>query len=488
MDPLWFDARLYAADAREVFENATRLASGTASSSTSSDGKTGGVGVEHVACAVFCEHPVGLRCLAGLSPDKIKILQSDLKSSLGKCERSDQKRDFFLRCVRAQRPSFGPKNLEDVILAIFEPAFNLGPMFAQHGLTLEVLRDVLPKAFQGAVAHTEGQGANRMEPAVAPKPKASQAATASPKKAAKPEPSLEERRETPALAAFGVDLVEQAKMGKLDPVVGRDAEITRVLQILARRTKNNVCLIGAPGVGKTAMAEAVAQRIATGRVPVQLRHCRSLWSLDIGALLAGTGLRGDFEERLQMILAEVRGAQDTMLLFIDELHLILGAGRSENNNVDAANLMKPMLARGEVRCIGATTADEYKRLILAKDAAFERRFAPVELNEPSLEAALEMLSVLGPLYASHHGVEVSSSALEGAVQLSSARIKGRSLPDKAIDVLDEACCFATARGESVVTLTHVESVISQWRAPPWQREQGPLHATFSWLRGIWSRL
>jgi len=242
-----------------------------------------------------------------------------------------------------------------------------------------------------------------------------------------------------------------------------------VLRVLSRRTKNNVCLVGAPGVGKTAVAEAVAQRIAAGRVPLQLAKCRELWSLDIGALLAGTGLRGDFEERLRALLEELRQAEGAAILFIDELHLVLGAGRSESNNVDAANLLKPMLARGELRCIGATTSDEYRRLILEKDAAFERRFQPVELAEPLPHAAVEMLRGLAPLYEAHHGVKLSSGTEEAAVELSHQRIKGRSLPDKAIDVLDEACVLAVVEGSSFVTISHVETVVGRWRTTPGQR-------------------
>merc|ERR1740121_1687127 len=222
----------------------------------------------------------------------------------------------------------------------------------------------------------------------------------------------------PVLASCGVDLVQWAREGRLDPVVGRDAEISRVLQVLARRTKNNVALVGAPGVGKTAVAEAVAQRIAEGSVPPQMKECQELWSLDIGALLAGTGLRGDFEERLRDVLAEVRSSAGAVLLFIDELHLVLGAGRSESNNVDAANLMKPMLARGELRCIGATTTEEYRRLILSKDAAFERRFQVVTLCEPSPQAAAEMLRGLLPAYAAHHGLEIGPAVVDAAVAAS----------------------------------------------------------------------
>lgn len=276
----------------------------------------------------------------------------------------------------------------------------------------------------------------------------------------------------PVLATCGVELVERARAGRLDPVVGRDDEISRVLQVLARRTKNNVALVGAPGVGKTAVAEGIAQRIAEGRVPPQLRRCQELWALDIGALLAGTGLRGDFEERLRDLLQEVRASEGEVMLFIDELHLVLGAGRSENNNVDAANLMKPMLARGELRCIGATTSEEYRRLILAKDAAFERRFQVVELAEPGLEAAAAMLCGLLPLYARHHGLIVPAALAEVAVAASVRCIRGRSLPDKAIDVLDEACCFAADVGADEVTTEHIFAVAERWHMPaaaprPW---------------------
>jgi ATP-dependent Clp protease ATP-binding subunit ClpB len=291
-----------------------------------------------------------------------------------------------------------------------------------------------------------------------------------------------------ALSSFAVDLVELARLGRLDPVIGRDAEITRVLQVLSRRTKNNVCLVGAPGVGKTAVAEAVAQRIAAGHVPHQLRNCKELWSLDIGALIAGTGLRGDFEERLKVVLSVLRASGGEAMLFIDELHLVLGAGRSENNNVDAANLMKPLLARGEIRCIGATTNNEYRSLILEKDAAFERRFQPIELEEPKPEVAEEMLRGLSNLYAQHHEITVAPSTLKAAVHLSIRHIKGRSLPDKAIDVLDEACCLAACEGATSVEERHVQTVISRWKPPPWQRDAGPLHRSFAWVQQQWSRL
>jgi len=286
----------------------------------------------------------------------------------------------------------------------------------------------------------------------------------------------------PMLASCGVDLVEWAREGRLDRVVGREAEISRALQVLARRTKNNVCLIGAPGVGKTAVVEAIAQRIAEGAVPPQMKECQEVWSLDIGALLAGTGLRGDFEERLRDVLAEVRSASGAVLLFIDELHLVLGAGRSESNNVDAANLMKPMLARGELRCIGATTTEEYQKLIAAKDAAFERRFQVVELAEPSPQAATAMLLGLLPAYASHHNVRISEAIAEASVSASLRWIQGRHLPDKAIDVLDEACCLAVAEGAPETTVAHVEAVAARWSSSLHPKGRDP--AGPSWIKRL----
>eukprot|EP00747_Dinoflagellata_sp_TGD_P077976 gnl/TRDRNA2_/TRDRNA2_159841_c0_seq1.p1 gnl/TRDRNA2_/TRDRNA2_159841_c0~~gnl/TRDRNA2_/TRDRNA2_159841_c0_seq1.p1 ORF type:complete len:463 (+),score=93.53 gnl/TRDRNA2_/TRDRNA2_159841_c0_seq1:139-1389(+) len=400
--------------------------------------------------------------------------------------------DYLLRCTRAQRPNRGPKNLEDLILAVFEPGLKLLPIFSRNGLELKGVQEHLPKAMKALKAYNVEGGTKPAEssspPASPPKQQSSgnTQAPRSPGMAAGRQVRQEQKKGESVLANFGMEMVEQARLGKLDPVVGRDAEVTRVLHILARRTKNNVCLVGAPGVGKTAVAEAVAQRIADGRVPAQLKKCRELWSLDIGALLAGTGLRGDFEERLKNVLAEVRASEGTILLFIDELHLVLGAGRSEGGNVDAANLMKPMLARGEISCIGATTSEEYQKLIRDKDAAFERRFQPLELLEPSAEVAVEMLRALAPLYARHHGVTIAATTLEAAVLRSKDRIQGRSLPDKAIDVLDEACCYATEHAASEVSTVHVEAVISQWRAPPWQRDGSKQKAqAASWLSRLW---
>ena len=238
-----------------------------------------------------------------------------------------------------------------------------------------------------------------------------------------------------SLEKYAVDLTRLAAEGKLDPVIGRDAENRRVLQILNRRTKNNPVIIGEAGVGKTAIAEALAQRLADGDVPANLAGKR-IMALDLGMLLAGARFRGEFEERLNSIIEEVRSAEGGIILFIDELHTVVGAGAAEGA-IDAANMLKPPLARGELRVIGATTLDEYRRHI-EKDAALERRFAPVFLDEPSTEDAIEILRGIKPRYEAHHGIEIGDDAIESAVRLSQRYLTERRLPDKAIDLIDEA--------------------------------------------------
>jgi ATP-dependent Clp protease ATP-binding subunit ClpB len=238
-----------------------------------------------------------------------------------------------------------------------------------------------------------------------------------------------------ALEKFGRDLTELAEAGKLDPVIGRDEEIRRVIQVLSRRTKNNPVLIGDPGVGKTAIAEGLAQRIVAGDVPEGLKGKR-VWALDIGALLAGSKYRGEFEERLKAVLTEIQRSEGQIILFIDELHTIVGAGAAEGA-VDAANMLKPMLARGELRAVGATTLDEYRKRI-EKDAALERRFQPIYVGEPSVADTIAILRGLKERYEAHHGVEIRDSALVAAAVLSDRYISDRQLPDKAIDLVDEA--------------------------------------------------
>ena len=238
-----------------------------------------------------------------------------------------------------------------------------------------------------------------------------------------------------ALEKFGRDLTELAEEGKLDPVIGRDEEIRRVIQVLSRRTKNNPVLIGDPGVGKTAIVEGLAQRIVAGDVPEGLKGKR-VWALDIGAMLAGSKYRGEFEERLKAVLTEVQNAAGELILFIDELHTIVGAGAAEGA-VDAANMLKPMLARGELRAIGATTLDEYRKHI-EKDAALERRFQPVVVGEPSVADTIAILRGLKERYEAHHGVRIRDAALVAAAVLSDRYIADRFLPDKAIDLVDEA--------------------------------------------------
>ncbi|HVR01526.1 MAG TPA: ATP-dependent chaperone ClpB [Polyangia bacterium] len=238
-----------------------------------------------------------------------------------------------------------------------------------------------------------------------------------------------------ALAKYTRDLTELARKGKLDPVIGRDEEIRRAMQVLSRRTKNNPVLIGDPGVGKTAIAEGIALRIATGDVAESLKD-KKILALDLGALIAGTKYRGEFEDRLKAVLKEIEGAQGGIILFIDELHTLVGAGGAEGA-VDAANMLKPALARGDLRCIGATTLDEYRKYI-EKDKALERRFQPVFIGEPSFEDAVAILRGLKERYEVHHGIQIRDAALVAAVRLSTRYISGRQLPDKAIDLVDEA--------------------------------------------------
>ena len=249
-----------------------------------------------------------------------------------------------------------------------------------------------------------------------------------------------------ALKKYGTDLVERARSKELDPVIGRDAEIRNIIRILSRKTKNNPVLIGEPGVGKTAIAEGLAQRIVRGDVPEGLKD-RTIFSLDMGALIAGAKYRGEFEERLKAVLNEVKKSEGKIILFIDELHTIVGAGKTEGS-MDAGNLLKPLLARGELHCIGATTLDEYRQYI-EKDAALERRFQPVQVDEPTVEDTISILRGLKERYEIYHGVRIHDNALVAAATLSARYITDRFLPDKAIDLVDEACAMIRTEIDSM---------------------------------------
>ncbi|HET7224980.1 MAG TPA: ATP-dependent Clp protease ATP-binding subunit [Candidatus Eisenbacteria bacterium] len=275
----------------------------------------------------------------------------------------------------------------------------------------------------------------------------------------------EERPETPALNQFGRDLTQLAREGKLDPVIGRDKEIERVIQVLSRRKKNNPVLIGEPGVGKTAIAEGLAQRIVSAQVPESLKNKRIV-TLDLAAVVAGTKYRGQFEERLKTVMNEIRESKDTVI-FIDELHTIVGAGGAEGA-IDASNMLKPALARGELQCIGATTLDEYRKYI-EKDGALERRFQPIMVDQPSVADTIAILMGLRDKYEAHHGVKITDEAVVQAVKLADRYMNDRYFPDKAIDVIDEACARARLSVSTVPSEIHelekrLEEVIKEKEA------------------------
>ena len=303
-----------------------------------------------------------------------------------------------------------------------------------------------------------------------------------------------------ALQKYGQDLVDLARKQKLDPVIGRDQEIRNVIRILSRKTKNNPCLIGEPGVGKTAIAEGLAERIVRGDVPENLKD-RTVFSLDMGALVAGAKYRGEFEERLKSVLNEVKKSEGKIILFIDELHTIVGAGKTDGA-MDAGNLLKPMLARGELHCIGATTLDEYRKYI-EKDPALERRFQPVQVDEPTVEDTISILRGLKERYEVFHGVKISDNALIAAATLSDRYITDRFLPDKAIDLVDEACAMIKTEMDSMpsemddlahrITQLQIEQVslkketdaLSQSRLKELEKELAELQDQFRSMKAKW---
>jgi ATP-dependent Clp protease ATP-binding subunit ClpC len=274
---------------------------------------------------------------------------------------------------------------------------------------------------------------------------------------------------TPTLAAFSRDLTELAREGRLDPVIGRDTEIDRIVSILARRSKNNPCLVGEPGVGKTAIVEGLAQRIVSGNAPAALRGKRIL-ALSLGPLVAGTKYRGEFEGRVKRILDEVKRSARDVVLFIDELHTLVGAGAAEGAPLDLSTMIKPELARGDLQCIGATTFDEYRKYV-ESDAALERRFQPVMVEEPSIEATIEILRGLRERYARHHHVTISEDAVEAAAQLAARFIADRFMPDKAIDLVDEAAASVALANKGAVEYPlvgreDVAAVVTRWTGIP----------------------
>eukprot|EP00930_Biecheleria_cincta_P094630 TRINITY_DN8596_c0_g1_i1.p1 TRINITY_DN8596_c0_g1~~TRINITY_DN8596_c0_g1_i1.p1 ORF type:complete len:475 (+),score=113.14 TRINITY_DN8596_c0_g1_i1:167-1591(+) len=358
---------------------------------------------------------------------------AELLERAASADGSEEDLQILLDAAAAQRAP-AKVGLRDLCAALFEPPVGLSDLLRRRGLTAEGLRHALEASGQKLLP-PPGSSVPASPLGLMQRARPSAAETSG---------ADAEDDSSSILDQFGKDLVAEAAAGRLDTVFGRDKEVDRVLRVLARRNKPNVCLLGPPGVGKTALVEEVARRIHLRQdLPRQLEGCKKVIQLSLGGLVGGTRYRGEFEKRMQKLLKEMTGLREEVILFIDEIHMALGAGETDKgSSMDAANLLKPALARGELRCIGATTTAEYEKLIRNQDKAFERRFVIVELHEPSEAAAEEMLSALRPAFEQHHGVIVQPEAVRAAVR-GSRVLRGRYLPDRALDLLDDAATLAS---------------------------------------------
>src|ERR1700693_2683027 len=378
---------------------------------------------EHVLCAML-EQPEGIvRPLLGRLGANVQVVLNDCQAAIARLPRVQGGQQYFSPRLtqiftaaqkQAEKMQDEYISTEHLLLAIAdEKDGQAGKLLRQHGVNRDDLLKVIEQTRGGARITDQNAEANYQ-----------------------------------ALAKYARDLTDLARQGKLDPVIGRDDEIRRTIQVLSRRTKNNPVLIGEPGVGKTAIVEGLAQRIVSGDVPETLRNKR-LVGLDLGAMLAGAKYRGEFEDRLKAVLKEIENAHGQIVLFIDELHTLVGAGAAEGA-IDASNMLKPALARGDLRCVGATTLNEYKKYI-EKDAALERRFQQIYVGEPTVEDTIAILRGLKERYEVHHGVRIKDSAIVAAATLSNRYITDRFLPDKAIDLVDEAAASLAIQIGSVPT-------------------------------------